>query len=206
MEIVKNSNDDYFKGVSVFRIIFLILFFLGAMVLISQPRGEDNKTIDEPPRTPGGFPKILDNDVWPTQILYDTVGACYQGTVRWVVLTNPRLIGQIPSPGAQRQMIEHCFCVMDKIRKEHEYKEYIKNVTDMNWTGQLFMSKAAECVGVYETLPSFFMRIPDNETKTNDNETKIEIPEDKPRDSQDAPPGLKPKESENGLPETIFQG
>ena len=155
---MKNSNDDYFKGVSVFRIIFLILFFLGAMVLISQPRGEDNKTIDEPPRTPGGFPKILDNDVWPTQILYDTVGACYQGTVRWVVLTNPSLIGQIPSPGAQRQMIEHCFCVMDKIRKEHEYKEYIKNVTDMNWTGQLFMSKAAECVGVYETLPSFFMR------------------------------------------------
>ena len=76
----------------------------------------------------------------------------------------------------------------------------------MNWTGQLFMSKAAECVGVYETLPSFFMRIPDNETKTNDNETKIEIPEDKPRDSQDEPPGLKPKESENGLPETIFQG
>ena len=203
---MKNSNDDYFKGVSVFRIIFLILFFLGAMVLISQPRGEDNKTIDEPPRTPGGFPKILDNDVWPTQILYDTVGACYQGTVRWVVLTNPSLIGQIPSPGAQRQMIEHCFCVMDKIRKEHEYKEYIKNVTDMNWTGQLFMSKAAECVGVYETLPSFFMRIPDNETKTNDNETKIEIPEDKPRDSQDEPPGLKPKESENGLPETIFQG
>ena len=201
-----NSNDDYFMGVSVFRIIFLILFFLGAMVLISQPRGEDNKTIDEPPRTPGGFPKILDNDVWPTQILYDTVGACYQGTVRWVVLTNPSLIGQIPSPGAQRQMIEHCFCVMDKIRKEHEYKEYIKNVTDMNWTGQLFMSKAAECVGVYETLPSFFMRIPDNETKTNDNETKIEIPEDKPRDSQDEPPGLKPKESENGLPETIFQG
>ena len=203
---MKNSNDDYFKGVSVFRIIFLILFFLGAMVLISQPRGEDNKTIDEPPRTPGGFPKILDNDVWPTQILYDTVGACYKGTVRWVVLTNPSLIGQIPSPGAQRQMIEHCFCVMDKIRKEHEYKEYIKNVTDMNWTGQLFMSKAAECVGVYETLPSFFMRIPDNETKTNDNETKIEIPEDKPRDSQDEPPGLKPKESENGLPETIFQG
>ena len=203
---MKNSNDDYFKGVSVFRIIFLILFFLGAMVLISQPRGEDNKTIDEPPRTPGGFPKILDNDVWPTQILYDTVGACYQGTVRWGVLTNPSLIGQIPSPGAQRQMIEHCFCVMDKIRKEHEYKEYIKNVTDMNWTGQLFMSKAAECVGVYETLPSFFMRIPDNETKTNDNETKIEIPEDKPRDSQDEPPGLKPKESENGLPETIFQG
>ena len=69
----------------------------------------------------------------------------------------------------------------------------------MNWTGNLFMSKALECVGEYQTLSSFFTKIPDNETK-------IEIPKDKPKDSQDEPPGLKPKESDNGLPETIFQG
>ena len=169
-------------------------------------KAEDNKTINDPPRTPGGFPKILDDDVWPSQILYDTIGACYTGTIKWVVLTNPSLIGQIPSPMAQRQMVEHCFCVMDKIRKEIEYKEYIKNVTDMNWTGNLFMSKAAECVVEYQTLPSFFMKIPDNKTKTNDNETIIEIPKDKPKDSQDEPPGQKPIESDNGLPETIFQG
>ena len=64
------------------------------------------------------------------------------------------------------------------------------------------MTKAAECVGEYQTLPNFFMKIPE----IPDNETKNLIPEDKPKDSQDEPPGLKPKESENGLPETIFQG
>ena len=192
VENMKNSS------ISIVRIIFFILFLLCFMVLISQPRAEDNKTINDSPRTPGGFPKILD-DEWPTQILYDTVGACFQGTVKWVVLSNPDLIGQIPGPMAQRQMVEHCFCVMDKIRKELEYQEYIKKVTDMNWTGNLFMSKALECVGEYQTLSSFFTKIPDNETK-------IEIPKDKPKDSQDEPPGLKPKESENGLPETIFQG
>ena len=97
-------------------------------------KAEDNKTINDPPRTPGGFPKILDDDVWPSQILYDTIGACYTGTIKWVVLTNPSLIGQIPSPMAQRQMVEHCFCVMDKIRKEIEYKELLKKMPkNVNW-------------------------------------------------------------------------
>ena len=189
--------------------IIMVIGIVIALIITSSSKvgAVDNKTIEEPPRTPGGFPKILDDDdEWPSQILYDTIGACYQGTVKWVVMSNPGLIGQIPSPMAQRQMVEHCFCVMDKIRKEIEYKEYIKNVTDMNWTGNLFMSKAAECVVEYQTLPSFFMKIPDNKTKTNDNETIIEIPKDKPKDSQDEPPGQKPIESDNGLPETIFQG
>ena len=200
VENMKNSS------ISIIRIIFFILFLLCLMVLISQPRAEDNKTVDNPHRTLGGFPKILDDDVWPSQILYDTIGACYQGTIKWVVLSNPSLIGQIPNPMAQREMVEHCFCVMDKVRKEVEYQEYIKKVSNQNWAGKLFMSKSAECVGEYQTLSSFFMKIPDYETKINDNETKNLIPEDKPKDSQDEPPGLKPKESENGLPETIFQG
>ena len=191
-----NMNEDYFKGASIVKIAVLILFFFSAMILIGQVRAKDN-----PPRTPGGFPKILD-DEWPSQILYDTIGGCYQGTIRWVLISNPSLMGQAPGPLAQRQMVEHCFCVMDKIRKELEYQEYIKKVSDMKWTGNLFMTKAAECVGEYQTLPNFFMKIPE----IPDNETKNLIPEDKPKDSQDEPPGLKPKESENGLPETIFQG
>ena len=140
---MKNSS------ISIVRIIFFILFLLCLMVLISQPRAEDNKTVDNPPRTLGGFPKILDDDVWPSQILYDTIGACYTGTIKWVVLTNPSLIGQIPSPMAQRQMVEHCFCVMDYIRKELKYQEYIKKVPDITWTGKLFMDNAAKCVGEY---------------------------------------------------------
>ena len=190
------------KNISLQLVFWFGLFFM--LVGVGEViKAEDNKTINSPPRTPGGFPMILDNDKWSSQILYDTIGACFQGTIKWVVLSNPNLIGQIPSPRAQRQMVEHCFCVMDKIRKEIEYREYIKKVTDMNWTGNFFMLKAIECVKEYNTLPSFFtsmIGIP------SDNETKNVIPEDKPKDSQDEPPGQKPKESNNGLPETIFQG
>ena len=177
--------------------LFLMLFIFGGMVIVSQVKAEDNKTIEF---TDMGWPKILDDDKWRTQMLFDTVQACYQGTIRWVVLKHPSLIGQIPTLSAQRQMMEHCFCVMDKIRKENKVGEYRKKITDPEWGGNLFMMKAMECVNKYKTLPSFFTKIIETQ---ND---KIVIPEDKPKDSQDEPPGQKPKESKNGLPATIFQG
>ena len=188
----------------------LIIITLGVLMFVSTSvEGVDNKTVDEPKFTKGGFPIILDADKWPSQIIYDTVGACYQGTIRWVVLSHPSLLGQIPTLAAQRQMMEHCFCVMDKIRKENKVEEYKKKVRDPEWGGNLFMLKAMECVNKYKTLPSFFTNIiqapSDNETITNNND-KIVTPEDKPKDSQDEPPGQKPKESKNGLPATIFQG
>ena len=202
---MKTYTPVYFiKKFLIFLIILIpVCVFLMNVTIV---RAEDNKTVDDPPRTPGGYPLILDNNTWPTQILYDTIGACYQGTIKWIILSNPNLIGQMPGPAAQRQMVEHCFCVIDKVRKELTYQEYIKKVANLDWTAKLFMSKAVECVTDYETLPSFFMTMPDAFPKTNDNGTINEIPEDKPKDSQDEPPGLKPKESENGLPETIFQG
>jgi len=91
---------------------------------------------------------------------------------------------------------------MDKIRKEHKVEEYRKKVIDPEWGGNLFMLKAMECVGDYETLPSFFMKMPtpDNETK---KENKIRIQE--PKDSQEESPDQKQEESE-GSPQTIFQG
>ena len=179
----------------------LIIITLGVLMFVSTSvEGVDNKTVDEPKFTKGGFPIILDADKWPSQIIYDTVGACYQGTIRWVVLTHPSLIGQIPTIAAQRQMVEHCFCVMDKIRHEIKLEEYLKKVLDPEWGGNTFMLKAMECVNRYKTLPSFFTKIIETQ---ND---KIVIPEDKPKDSQDEPPGQKPKESKNGLPATIFQG
>jgi len=188
----------------------LIIITLGVLMFVSTSvEGVDNKTVDEPKFTKGGFPIILDADKWPSQIIYDTVGACYQGTIRWVVLSHPSLIGQIPTIAAQRQMVEHCFCVMDKIRHEIKLEEYLKKVLDPEWGGNTFMLKAMECVNKYKTLPSFFTNIiqapSDNETITNNND-KIVTPEDKPKDSQDEPPGQKPKESKNGLPATIFQG
>jgi len=177
--------------------LFLFFFIFGGMVMVSQVKAEDNKTIEF---TDMGWPKILDDDKWTTQMLFDTVQACYQGTIRWVVVSHPGLYGQIPTLAAQRQMMEHCFCVMDKIRKENKVGEYRKKVADPEWGGNLFMMKAMECVNKYKTLPSFFTKIIETQ---ND---KIVIPEDKPKDSQDEPPGQKPKESKNGLPATIFQG
>ena len=74
------------------------------VVFAGVVKGVDNKTTGE--RTSAGFPKILDDDEWPSQLIYDTIGACYQGTIRWVILSNPSLFGQMPGPMAQRQMVD----------------------------------------------------------------------------------------------------
>ena len=196
------EKDEYFKGVSVTKVAFIIGLILGLMVIFAGiARAEDNKTINNPTN---GFPKIIDDDRWSSQLVYDTLGACYQGTIKWIIMTNPSLLGQMPGPMAQRQMMEHCFCVLDKVRKNQPLKEYIRRVFDQIYIGDLFMKKALECIGEYKTLPSFFMKIPtpDNETKSDNNTI---IKPDKPKDSQEEPPGQNPKES-NGLPDTLFQG
>tara|TARA_B000000460_G_C21389966_1_gene337705 strand:+ start:25 stop:627 length:603 start_codon:yes stop_codon:yes gene_type:complete len=186
------------------KIAICMMFVFSAMVLVSQVRAEDNKTTDVPKFTGGGFPIILDDNRWPSQLLYDTIGACYQGTIRWIIISNPSLLGQAPGPMAQRQMVEHCFCVMDKVRKEHTIEVYKKKVFDSEWTGNLFMTKALECVAEYKTLPTFFATAPtpDNKTKT-DNETTnpAEVPDGETEDSLD-----EQQEESEGSPETLFQG
>jgi len=167
-------------------LFLLIMIVAGMFVVRAEESGADElnkarnqlKTGEKPQFTERGFPKILDDDTWTSQLIYDTIGACYQGTIRWIVLSNPSILGQIPSHIAQRQMVEHCFCVMDKIRKENKVKEYKKKVLNPEWGGNLFMLKAMECVTDYETLPSFFMKMP-----TPDNETKKELKKDEGADN-----------------------
>ena len=167
--------------------ITITVGILAVLFLSTSAEGVDNKT------------KKVVLKKWTTQIIYDTTNACYEGTIKWIVLSNPSLIGQMPNYQTQRQMIMHCFCVMDRIRKEIKIEEYQKLVYDPEWTGNLFMTKAMECVAEEKTLPSFFT------TKTpNDNETKIVIP-DESIDSKDELPSRKPKESEDDSI-TIFQG
>jgi len=198
--------NSYFKNEKLAKIIMGVLLVVMILLVagVAVVKAEDNKTIDEPVFTERGWPKILDDNKWTTQLIFDTVQACYQGTIRWIVLSNPTLLNQIPTLAAQRQMMEHCFCVMDKIRKENKVKDYKKKVLDPEWGGNTFMLKAMECIREYKTLPSFFTHIiePDNETK---KENKIII---KPEGSQDSPeesPDQKQEESE-GSPQTIFQG
>ena len=135
---------------------------------------------------------------WTTQLLYDTTNACYEGTIRWVIMGHPSLRGLPPTMRAQRQMIVHCFCVMDKIKKEFKIEEYQKLVYDQEWIRNTFMAKAMECVKEEQTLPSFFIN---NKTII----PKILVPDGKTEDSQKESPDQQQEES-NGIPETIFQG
>ena len=194
--------NSYFKNEKLAKIIMSVLLFLIIMLVagIFVVKAEDNET-----------KKVVLKE-WTTQLLYDTTNACYEGTIRWVLLSHPSLLGQPPNWRSQRQMIEHCFCVMDRIRKEIKIEDYQKQVFDPVWTGNTFMVKAIECVKEEKTLPSFFVirgdegikTTPIPKVKTNDNETKKVIPE-KSEDSKDELPSQKPKESEEDST-TIFQG
>ena len=172
------------------KAIISIGLILG-LIFTGVVRAEDNRT-----------KKILKE--WTTQLLYDTTNACYQGTIRWIVLTNPDLIGQSPGWRSQRQMIEHCFCVMDRIRKEIPIKEYQKKVFDQDWTGKTFIAKAFECVKEEKTLPSFFVIQGDKEIEVVPN-NPVEVPDGETEDSKEESPDQIQEESE-GSPQTIFQG
>ena len=179
----------------------LLIFIMLVVWAVSSIRAEDNKTIFVDPRPD----VILKN--WTSQLIYDTTNACYQGTIRWIVLSIPTLMGKPPTWQSQRQMIEHCFCVLDRIRAEYEIEEYRKRVWDQNFIGTLFMNKAFECVKDEKTLPSFFEILENTELKTitipTDNSTKTLDGE--PKNSQESSPDQQEEELE-GLPETIFQG
>jgi hypothetical protein len=192
------DNEDAFYRIAVFAsILFMVLFLVGGLLMLNQVRAEDNKTIVDQSRTAGGFPKILDSGKWSTQLLWDTTNACYQGTIRWIVMTNPSLLGHRPNVMAQREMVVHCFCVVDKIRKELTLEEYIKMVRDPDWSGNIFMTKAMECVREWQTLPLFFKTdLPsDNETITrkqqeesdNGSGTSDSIPEQPNEPLEEAP-------------------
>ena len=195
--------NSYFKNEKLAKIIMGVLLVVMILLVagVAVVKAEDNKTIEFDDK---GWPKILDDDEWRSQLVFDTVQACYQGTIRWVLLSNPSLLNQIPSPIAQRQMMEHCFCVMDKIRKENKIEDYKKKVLNPEWGGNLFMLKAVECVGEYETLPSFFMKmpIPDNATKTdNEKVEKLEVLPAEPEGPEESSPDTEIEDQQ-----TILQG
>ena len=181
------KNQDYIKKTFIIGLILgLIVVFTGVI------RAEDNET-----------KKVVLKE-WSTQLLYDTTNVCYQGTIRWIVIAHPSLIGQAPNLSAQRQMLIHCFCVMDRIRNEIKIEEYQKKVYDEEWTGTTFMTKALECVKIEKTLPSFFVIQGDRGIKTAPTPKEV-VPNGETEDSKEESPDQKQEESE-GSPQTIFQG
>ena len=169
--------------------IFLQLaFWFGLFFMIvgvgEVLKAEDNKTKDE----------------WTTQLLYDTVNACYQGTVRWIMMANPALIGQAPPLMVQRQMVQHCFCVLDKIRDEFTHGKYVALVESGLPVGELFMKKAYECIGEFDTMKGIIVMQDqlDNSTKI-ENETEV-IPTE-PEGPEESMPDEQLEQQE-----TIIQG
>jgi len=194
---MKTETKYFFKKVFIVGLIFGLMVFL-MFFFVKGLRAEDNET-----------KKVVLKE-WTTQLLYDTTNACYEGTIRWVLLTHPSLLGQPPNWKSQRQMIEHCFCVMDRIRKEIKIEDYQKLVYDPKWTGNTFMVKAMECVKEEKTLPSFFVIQGDEGIKTTPipkgkTDNPVAVPEGETEDSQKESPDQKQEESE-GSPQTIFQG
>ena len=195
---MKTKTKYFFMKVGAGCLILGLICFL-MFFFVKGVRAEDNKTIVDQSRTAGGYPKILGEGKWSTQLLWDTTNACYQGTIRWIVMTNPSLLWQVPNIMAQRQMVVHCFCVVDKIRNEHTLEEYFEKVLDPSWTGNLFMLKAMECVREWQTLPLFFTTdlptdnktvtpekpIPDNSSSTKDAES---LPDQKQKEFKEESP------------------
>ena len=179
------KNEKYTKTI-VGILVFLIIMIVAGMFAV---KAEDNKT-----RT----------GEWTTQLLYDTVNACYQGTYKWILMANPALIGSQPPPRTQRQMVQHCFCVLDKLRNKFYVEEYIEFVESESSIGQLFMKNAYECMEEFDTMRGIIILQDslDNGTKT-DNGTieKLEVLPAEPEGPEESSPDEKLKDQQ-----TILQG
>jgi len=193
------NRNEYFKGISFVKIAFLILCFFGAMIMISQVRGSEKK------------PLMFDTSKygWPTQLLFDSTNGCYQGTYRWIVMSNPVLLGSVPPPQTQRAMIEHCFCVLDTIRLQYSYVEYMQMVMNQEKMGDLYYQTALKCVMDHGTLQGIIVLEPKDNATVTDNETIIDnstLKKEEPKkDSLESSPDQPEKEPISDS-ETIFQG
>ena len=202
---MEESTDKWlyrFQWIVVGIVLVVILFYA------SSSQGADNESVQEPKEIKPYIRQEM-TDEWSSQIIYDTMIGCYEGTLRWILISNPGLIGVRPGPQAQRQMLEHCFCVLDKIRKKHTFPDYLNQLPNTAWLGQLYMSQALACVDEHKTLPKFFTTdtikvVPkDNETITEDNE--LDVKKEESEDSQEQLPSEESIESKVDS-KTIFQG
>ena len=152
------------------------------------------------------FDKVPD-DEWPTQVIFDTVHVCYNGTIRWVAMGNPSLLNQPPPYHIGRIMTVHCFCVLDKVRTEYKYKAYVDHITKDDKTKptlipKLFMGKSLECIRDFGTLAGLI--ILDEEALkgldefVEDNETKVDKKVNPPNNSGKSDSPEQPEELPEG--------
>jgi hypothetical protein len=178
-------KENYIKSILIILLILIVVSLF--IVNITSVRAEDNKTTQ-----------------WNTQLVYDNVNACYQGTYRWILMANPALIGKSPPLIVQRQMVQHCFCVLDKIRVEFPTEKYIELIGMGISVGELYMKKAYECIEEYDTMRGIIILQDslDNATKT-DNGTveKLEVLPAVPEGPEESSPDTEIEDQQ-----TILQG
>ena len=156
-------------------LLFLILLIPVSIFIMNLTvvKAEDNKPFIKVP-----------NDEWPSQVIFDTVQVCYQGTLRWVATGNPNLMNTPPPYHIARIMTIHCFCVLDKLRTQYKYLSYIRMLgkddpQNPKKLPNIFMEKSVECIKKHDTLrglvvldPNFNME--DLDTMKQDNGTEID--------------------------------
>jgi len=200
---MKVNEGETFYRIAIFAsILFMVIFLVGGVVMLNQVRAENDKTFIKVP-----------NDEWSSQVIFDTVSVCYQGTLRWVVMGNPNLMNTAPPYHIARRMTIHCFCVLDKLRTEYKFSQWKEMLFKddplaPSVAPREFMEKAIMCIkehntlqglvivqGMEESLKKFLESPSDNETITrkqqeesdNGSGTSDSIPEQPNEPLEEAP-------------------
>ena len=165
---MKAETKQFFKKVILAGLVFGLIM-LGMVFFINGVKAEDNKPFIKVP-----------NDEWPSQVIFDTVQVCYQGTLRWVATGNPNLMNTQPPYPVARVMTIHCFCVLDKLRTAYKLTVWTKMLSNDNPLAPIvapkeFMQKAILCIKDHDTLAGLVVLDPNMINDfLNDNETKVD--------------------------------
>ena len=136
------------------------------------------------------------DEIYPNFLLYNSTTACMQGVVSLVISNNPSLKNQFIPPAVQQQLLGHCSCIVDRIRKVYTIQEYRKEVNDYLWIKTVWGKYGKECMAA-GYLAGIIQLPTDNKTK---EDTRVED-----NKTESLKPESSVEEIENEEP-TIFQG
>ena len=136
------------------------------------------------------------DEFYPNFLLYNSTTACMQGVVTLVISNNPSLKNQFIPPAIQQQLLGHCSCIVDRIRKEITIQEYRKEIHDYLWIKTVWGKYGTECMKA-GYLAGIIQLPTDNKTK---EDTRVED-----NKTESLKPESSVEEIENEEP-TIFQG
>ena len=120
------------------------------------------------------------DEIYPNFLLYNSTTACMQGLVQVVISNNPKLRNQFIPPAVQQQLLGHCSCVVDRIRKVYPLQKYLNEIHDYLWIKTVWGKYGAECMKA-GYLAGIIQLPTDNKTKEDtrveDNKTESLKPE-----------------------------